>query len=100
MRRKDIRCFAVSYRPSLTIFGRCLAVFDKVRKLSDHLRLFLRWNLFGNRVVWKNFTHLTSVKFMGQSKIKLVANKDVKDVNTETAKEKHGAIAEYKKIFA
>lgn len=29
-----------------------------------------------------------------------MANKDVKDVNTETAKEKHGAIAEYKKIFA
>ena len=30
----------------------------------------------------------------------LLANKDVKDVNTETAKEKHGAVAEYKKIFA
>lgn len=29
-----------------------------------------------------------------------MANKDVKDVNTETAKEKHGAIAEYKKEFA
>ena len=28
-----------------------------------------------------------------------MANKDVKDVNTETAKEKHGAIAEYKKIL-
>lgn len=30
----------------------------------------------------------------------LLANKDLKDVNTETAKEKHGAVAEYKKIFA
>ena len=29
-----------------------------------------------------------------------MANKDVKDVNTETAREKHGAIAEYKKVFA
>ena len=29
-----------------------------------------------------------------------MANKDVKDVNTETAKEKHDeAVAEYKKIF-
>ena len=28
-----------------------------------------------------------------------MANKDVKDVNTETAKEKHGAIAEYKKTL-
>ena len=37
---------------------------------------------------------------IGQSKKKLMANKDVKDVTTETAKEKHGAIAEYKKIFA
>lgn len=34
---------------------------------------------------------------LGQWKKNLMANKDV---NTETAKEKHGAIAEYKKIFA
>ena len=37
---------------------------------------------------------------LGQWKKNLMANKDVKDVNTETAKEKHGAIAEYKKVFA
>ena len=29
-----------------------------------------------------------------------MANRDVKDVYTETAKEKHRAVAEYKKIFA
>ena len=29
-----------------------------------------------------------------------MANNDVKHVNAETAKEKHGAIAEYKKVFA
>lgn len=37
---------------------------------------------------------------LGQWKKNLMANKDVKDVNIETAKEKHDeAIAEYKKIF-
>lgn len=29
-----------------------------------------------------------------------MANKDVKDVNTETAKEENRAVTEYKKIFA
>ena len=37
---------------------------------------------------------------IGQWKKNLMANKDVKDVNTETAKEENRAVTEYKKIFA